>query len=204
MRHAILVSMMAIMLGSTALADHPGERLNEVTAEKEPGFEAVSRPGPDLDLVTMDGEKLGLEDFAGRILVVNLRPASCTEVCDAQHWQLEKTVTSLNASPMRDLVGFVTVAEDAADIDTPGAENWAIARPQGRLEDLEARLAAVSERPSDDPMLFIFDRQGHQVGIFHGTDFEPLNLLMHINGLTNAHPHPEPEGFLDKALGWFE
>lgn len=204
MRHAILIFTMATMLGSPALADHPGERLNEVTAEKEPGFEAIFGPGPDLDLVTMDGETLDLEDFVGHILVVNLRPASCTEACDAQHRKLEKTVTSLNASPMREMVGFVTVAEDAADIDTPGAENWAIARPQGRLEDLEARLAAVSERPSDDPMLHIFDRQGRHVGIFHGTDFEPLNLLMHINGLTNAHPHPKPENILNKALGWFE
>ena len=204
MRHAILIFMMATMLGSPALADHPGERLNEVTAEKEPGFEAIFGPGPDLDLVTPDGETLGLKDFADRIFLVNFRPASCTEACDAQHRQLEKTVTSLNASPMRDMVGFVTVAEDAADIDTLDAENWSIVRSQGSLEDLEARLAAVSERPSDDPMLHIFDRQGRHVGIFHGTDFEPLNLLMHINGLTNAHPHPEPEGFLDKALGWFE
>lgn len=204
MRHAILISMMAALFGSAALADHAGERLNEVTAEKEPGFEAVSRPGPDLDLVTTDGETLSLEDFAGRILVVNLRPASCTEACDAQHRQLEKTITSLNASPMRDMVGFVTVAEDAADTDTLDAENWSIVRSQGSLEDLEAQLAAVSERPSDAPMLHIFDRQGRHVGIFHGTDFEPLNLLMHINGLTNAHPHQEPKGFLDKALGWFE
>ena len=43
MRHAILIFMMATMLGSPALADHPGERLNEVTAEKEPGFEAIVR-----------------------------------------------------------------------------------------------------------------------------------------------------------------
>ncbi|MGR3499172.1 MAG: SCO family protein [Limimaricola soesokkakensis] len=204
MRHAILISVMAALFGSAALADHPGERLNEVTAEKEPGFEAISRPGPGLDLVTMDEETLGLEDFAGRILVINFRPVSCTEVCDAQHQRLAKAVTSLNASPMREMVSFVTAVEDEANIDMRDAENWSIVRSQGGLEGLEARLAAGSERSADEPMLYIFDRQGRHVGIFHGTDFEPLNLLMHINGLTNAHPHPEPEGFLDKALGWFK
>ncbi|EAQ04598.1 hypothetical protein OB2597_04930 [Pseudooceanicola batsensis HTCC2597] len=202
MRQAILISMTAAMVGSAASADHPGKRLNEVTAEKEPGFEAIFRPGPDL--VTEDGETLSLEDFAGRILVVNFRQASCTEACDAQHQRLAKTVTSLNAGPMREMVGFVTVVEDAADIDTLDAENWSMVRSQGGLEDLEARLAAVSERSDEATMIHLFDRQGRHVGIFHGTDFEPLNLLMHINGLTNAHPHPEPEGILDRALGWFE
>lgn len=204
MRHAILISSTAAILGSAAFADHPAERLNEVMAEKEPGFEAIYRPGPDLALVATDGKAFGLEKFAGRILVLNLRAASCTDICDAQHQRLVQTVTSLNASPMREMVSFVTVVEDAAAVDTRGAENWSIARPQGRLEDLEAQLAAGSERSDEAPMLHLFDRQGRQVGIFHGTDFESLNLLLHINGLTNDHPNPEPRGFLDRAFGWFK
>lgn len=204
MRNVILISITVAMLGVPAAADHPGERLNEVTAEREPGFEAISRPGPDLDLITADRQTVGLEDFAGRILVVNLRPSSCTLTCDAQHRALAQTVTSINASPMRGMVSFVTVTEGAADMDTLDAGNWSILRARGRLEDLEARLAAGSERPDEDPLLHLFDRQGQHVGIFHGTDFEPLNLLMHINGLTNAHPHPEPQGLLDKAFGWFK
>ena len=204
MRHILLLSVTVLSLGTGALADHPGERLNAVTAEKEAGFEAVSRPGPELDLVSEDGEAIGLKTFAGRILVLALRPATCAESCDAQQAKLEETVTALNASPMRDMVSFLTVTETPEVAHAPEAENWAIARPKDDFAPLQDQLAAASIRPDDRPMLHLFDRQGQHVAIFHGTDFKPLNLLMHINGLTNAHPHPEPEGFLAKLRGWFE
>lgn len=204
MRRAIFISVVTALFGSAASADHPGERLNEVTAEKEPGFEVVSQTGPDLGLITIEGKTLGLEEFAGRILVVNFRPDSCTETCHVQHRLLAETVTSLNASPMREMVSIVTVAESAADIDAPGAENWSVVRSQVSFDDIKAQLSAASERADDTPKIHLFDRRGRHVGIFHGAEFKPLNLLMHINGLTNAHPHPESESLLDKAVGWFE
>ena len=204
MRRILLLSVTVLSLGTGALANHPGERLNAVTAEKEAGFEAVSRPGPELNLVSEDGEVIDLETFAGRILVLAMRPAACGERCDAQQAKLEKTMTALNASPMRDMVSFLTVTETPEGTYAPEAENWAIARPKYDLAPLQNQLAAASTRPDERPMLHLFDRQGQHVAIFHGTDFKPLNLLMHINGLTNAHPHPEPEGFLAKLRGWFE
>lgn len=204
MRQAILISVTTALLGSAVSADHPGERLNEVTAKKEPGFEAISQTGPDLGLITIEGKTLGLEDFAGRIVVVNFRPDTCTETCHVQHRLLAETVTSLNASPMREMVSFVTVAESAEDIDTPAAENWSVVRSQGSFDNIKAQLSAASERADDTPMIHLFERRGRHVGIFHGAEFKPLNLLMHINGLTNAHPHREPESILDKAMGWFE
>lgn len=204
MRQAIFISVLTALIGSAASADHPGKRLNEVTAEKVPGFEAVSQTGPNLGFRTIEGKTLDLEDFAGRIIVVNLLPAPCTVTCKVQHRLLAETVTSLNASPMREMVSFVTVAEDAGGIDPPGAENWSVVRSQDSFDNIEAQLFAASERPEGNPMIHLFDRRGRHIGIFHGAEFKPLNLLMHINGLTNAHPHPESKSLLDKAVGWFK
>jgi protein SCO1/2 len=50
-------------------------------------------------------------------------------------------------------------------------------------------------------MIHLFDRKGQQVGLFHGSEFVPLNLVFYINGLTNAHPHPEP-GLFERLFGW--
>lgn len=52
-------------------------------------------------------------------------------------------------------------------------------------------------------MIHLLDRNGRQVGIFHGAEFLPLNLVLYINGLTNEHPDHEPAGLLDRVLGWF-
>lgn len=51
-------------------------------------------------------------------------------------------------------------------------------------------------------MIHLLDRDGRQVGIFHGSEFQPMNLVLYINGLTNAHPHAEPASLLDRVLGW--
>ncbi|MSU90818.1 redoxin domain-containing protein [Rhodobacteraceae bacterium 2CG4] len=203
MQRLIPIAMIMAVLAVPALAGHPGERLDEVTAGKEPAFEAISGPAPDLDLVGADGQQFDLADLAGQIVVVNLRPSGCLAPCRAQHDRLAQTVASLNASPMREMVRFITIADRPDGIDTLGADNWSVAAPVGALEVLEARLASRSERNEEPPMLHLFDRDGRHVAIFHGTDFAPLNLLLHINGLTNAHPRPEPGGLLDRAIGWF-
>lgn len=104
---------------------------------------------------------------------------------------------------MREMVRFFTIADDPDGIDTIDAENWSVAAPSGALKFVEAQLASRSARNGDEPMLHLFDREGRHVAIFHGNDFVPLNLLMHMNGLTNAHPHQAPEGLLDRVKRWF-
>ena len=203
MRRLVPIAMTMALLGIPALADHPGERLDEVTAQKEPAFEAISGPAPDLDLIGADGQPLDLADLAGQVVAVNFRSSPCLEPCRAQHDRLAQTVASLNASPMREMVRFITIAEEPDGIDTVDAGNWSVAVPNGALEDLEVELASRSARNGDNLMIHLFDREGRHVAIFHGASFAPLNLLMHINGLTNAHPHPEPEGLLDRPRGWF-
>jgi len=50
-------------------------------------------------------------------------------------------------------------------------------------------------------MIHLLDREGQQVGVFHGSEFVSLDLVLYINGLTIAHPHPEP-GVFQRLFGW--
>ncbi len=208
----IFFPLTAALLSVTlpAMAGHPGENLNKVMAEKEAAFEpAPARAAPKLNAKDGSGAVVDLADLAGKIVAVSFQPKGCGAPCTAQQTQLEQALASLNASPMREMVEFVTVGDTVPAAPAP-ADNWTYlqakdatknatnngARDQSddrqTAQSLADTFAAQSARPNETPMIHLLDRAGRQVGIFHGSDFQPLNLVLYINGLTNAHPHPEP------------
>lgn len=48
----------------------------------------------------------------------------------------------------------------------------------------------------------VIDRRGRHAGIFHGANLGPVNMVLYLNGLTNAPP-PDP-GVWDRVLGVFQ
>ncbi|SFP84249.1 SCO family protein [Tranquillimonas alkanivorans] len=195
-----------LLLGATpAVADHPGDDLNFVMAGKEAAFEPLEpQAALDLALVDAEGRALDAGDVSGRILAVSFAPGACGAPCAAQQAQLAEVLASLNDTPMRDMVSFVTVSDSAETAEGRAPDNWITASPaDGRaVSDLRDAFGQRSERPGSAPMIHLLDRDGRQVGIFHGSGFQPMNLLLYINGLTNRHPTPEPAGLLERMLGW--
>ena len=193
---------LTLLSASPVFADHPGEKLNEVTASKEPAFEPIApQDAPDVAWTGADGEKLSLESMMGKIVVLSFVPSDCGRPCEVQQEKLGETVAALNASAMREMVAIVTLSDDPQS--DPTAENWTSARvtKPARLTDAAMAFADPSER-EERPMLHLLNRENQQVGIFHGADFEPVNLVLYINGLTNAHPRAEP-GIWQRLIGWF-
>ncbi len=193
----------ALMVATPVLANHPGETLNQVMAAKEADFEAVApRPAPALEWTDKTGDVGGMEELKGKIVAVSFAPSDCGAPCVNQQAKLAETLASLNASPMREMVQFVTLGD--GKVATPeGYDNWTVAqlsdgKPAG---DLAAAFASNTDRAGGEPMIHFLDRKGQQVGIFHGSEFVPLNLVLYINGLTNAHPHPE-SGMFQRLFGW--
>lgn len=202
MRALLLLALLS--LATPALANHPGERLDAVTAEKEPAFEALDGSLPDLSLRAADGRDVDLHELADRIIVLSFVHEGCGAPCTDQQKLLTEVQRAVNVSPMREMVAFVTVAAP----ETPAAqgwdpENWQRAVPGGEetAAQLAADMADRSERAEDAPMVHILDRGARLAGIFHGAEFGPINMVLYINGLTNAHP-PEP-GLLDRLFGAF-
>ncbi|SFE52132.1 protein SCO1/2 [Sulfitobacter brevis] len=194
---------LALLVATPALANHPGENLNQVMVAKEAAFEPVtSRPAPAVEWKDDTGNGVGLEELHGKIVAVSFVPAECGAPCADQQAKLAETLASLNASPMREMVQFVTLNDGEAGTPTE-FENWTVAQASNGkpMGDLVAAFATSSDRIGGAPMIHLLDRAGHQVGIFHDSEFVPLNLILYINGLTNAHPHPKP-GMFQRLFGW--
>lgn len=195
----------ALLAGAApARANHPGERLDEVMAEKEPAFEATGLWRlPDTRLATATGSPLDLGDPEDRIVILSFLPEGCGAPCADQQAALREVQKSLNVTPMREMVLFVTVGAKAPSDPGWDSANWqgAVAGA-GPVADATGAFAALSDRADGAPMAHIVDRGGRHAGIFHGTGFGKINMVLYINGLTNAHP--AKRGWLDRILGAFE
>lgn len=198
--------LLAGLLLATALpvtAHHPGERIDEVTAEQEPAFEPTdSWQVLSWQVSGSDGEGLDLDELTDQIIVVSFAPTDCQPSCADQQAVLRMVQASVNVTPMRELVQFVTISDTRSTNPDRQAENW---RPvfldDSALEKAIEEFAALSERESGQPMIHIIDRGGRHSGIFHGSDFLRSNLVLYINGLSNNRP-VEPD-FLDRMKARF-
>lgn len=199
--------LLALLLAGAApaRAHHPGERLDEVMAEREPAFEPTGLWRlPDARLAAADGSPLGLGDLEDRIVVLSFVPEGCGTPCADQQVLLREVQQSINVTPMREMVLFVTLGR--RDVTDTGWEavNWHPAVPADGtpVAGIAETFAALSGRGGGAPMVHIVDRGGRHAGIFHGAEFGKINMVLYINGLTNAHP-PE-RGWFDRILGAFE
>ncbi|MEM9762960.1 MAG: cytochrome-c oxidase [Pseudomonadota bacterium] len=203
MRLPALVALLFFAGAAPAAAHHPGERLDEVMAEKEPAFEPTDpRRMPLLAFTGADGASHDLSALADQIVVLSFRPDGCGEPCADQQALLQEVREAVNVTPMREMVQFLTVGGDAAPDPDGEAENWHSVSPADEtVVEAAAAFAALSARGTDTPLVHVIDRGGRHAGIFHAAGFGRINLVLYINGLTNAPP-PEP-GLLDRLFGAF-
>lgn len=203
MRLPALVALLLLAGAAPAAAHHPGDRLDEVMAEKEPAFEPTdSRRMPPLALIGADGASIDLSGLADQIVVLSFRPDGCGAPCADQQALLQEVRDAVNVTPMREMVQFLTVGGDVAPDPDGEAGNWRPVTPADEtVTEAAAAFAALSARGADAPMIHVIDRGGRHAGIFHGPRFGRINLVLYINGLTNAPP-PEP-GLLDRLFGAF-
>jgi protein SCO1/2 len=188
----LALSILCCLTPAGARAHHPGEELDAVIAAQEPFFRAVDQPAPD--------GFLGLQRLEDRIVVLTVLPSPCDAACVADLDRLAEVQGMVNASAMRDMVRFLTVTPDPAGtpeaIGAPPAldpVNWTLlAAPSAEaaraLSGDYARLLIASDgtAPVDSPAFHVIDRGGRFAGSFQGLGFEPLNMVLYINGLTNA------------------
>jgi len=199
MRSALF--LVALLLSGPALADHPEDKLDEAMAEKEAAFEAtdVRRP-PKLELVDGAGGPFSLDSLVDQIVVLSFVPEGCGAPCAAQQALLARVRGAVNITPMRDMVTFIVVAEAVARGEKAGASNviTADASDGAVVAALAARFGQLSSREESGPQVHLIDRGRRHAGIFHGAKFGYLNMVLYINGLTNAPPREAR--LLDRVL----
>lgn len=193
----------ALLLASPAFAHHPGERLDEVMASKEPAFEVTdSRSFPHLDLADAAGRTVELDEMTARIIVLNFSPEGCGQPCKAQQRLIDRVRQAVDITPMRDMVIFVNVVEPG-DGGAAVGENVIAAhpRPGEAVVDLTAEFTGLSSRDGTEPAVHVIDRGGRHAALFHGSAFRHADMMLYINGLTNMRP-PEPS-LRNKLSGFF-
>lgn len=193
-----------------ALADHPEERLDEVMAEKESDFEPTDvGPVPDLALTNENGARLTLRDLQERIVILGFVPRDCGAPCTEQQNILASVQKQVNITPMRQMVTFLTIRDHGIASDARWeSANWLPAAPSNEtVAESARRFAALSARNPSSPPVQVIDRRSRHAGLFHGTGFKRSNLVLYINGLTNARPvanESEPETWWDNLKELFK
>jgi|TARA_R110002020_G_scaffold469794_1_gene695081 protein SCO1/2 len=228
------VSQLAIafciaLLGFTAsaLAHHPGANLDEVMGDKEKFFQVIDQPAPGFDLVDAKGNPVRLSDFADRIVVLNFIYAGCLDFCPLHSEKVAEIHRLLNESPMKTQVQFITVTTDP-ERDTAevmegygkahgfDSANWVfLTKKPGEPEDANRILARAyglefTETEDSQQMhgvvTHVIDSGGRLAAKFHGLHFEPVNMVLYVNGLINNAHAPRPpsnESWWDWLAGWF-
>lgn len=199
-----------LLAAQPAFANHPGERLDEVMAETEPAFEVADRSSvADLDVEGQHGDPLRLGDLQDQIVVISFVPQGCGDPCAEQQAVLAGVQVQVNITPMKEWVTFVTVQGAVVSIEAPWDDaNWRLAVPSNGETAATAadRFAALSSRDRTLPMVHIMDRNGRHAGIFHGAEFQKINVTLYVNGLiNNAHAPKSPveKNWWEPLTEWF-
>lgn len=227
LRFAAVVCVTLLALSAPAIAHHPGADLDAVMGDKEKFFQAFDQPAPGFDLVDTKGEAVSLADFADKIVILNFIYAGCLDVCPLHSETLAEIQRLLNQSPMKTQVQFVTVTTDperdtSAVMEGYGEAhgldpvNWTfLTRKPVEPEDATRVLARAyglefTETEDGQQMhgvvTHVIDRDGRLAAKFHGLRFEPVNMVLYVNGLiTNAQaPKPPVEtGWWERFMDWF-
>lgn len=229
MRFTILPALLvALSLATPALAHHPGENLDEVMGDKEQYFQKIDEPAPPFELADADGNPVRLSDFADKIVVLNFIFASCTDVCPLHSQLIADVQSKINITPMKDMVQFITVTTDP-DVDTPDVlrgygeahgldpYNWTFLTAWPGDAEGATRALAEAYNIRFDPLgdgqqmhgvvTNVIDRDGRLAAKFHGFRFDPVNLVLYINGLTNAPVRsgkPTETGWWSSIRGLFQ
>ena len=157
---------------------------------------------PEFDLQRYDGGRVSTDDVRGRVVLVTLLDAQCTDVCPVLASVIARTIDRLGAEE-RPEVWAIAVSGDPVE-DTPGSVRRFLAaqRVHGRLDYLLGRegelrplWTALQVLPSLDTgldtvhsaPLRIYDRAGVWVATLHaGADLNEDNLLHDIRAVLAA------------------
>lgn len=202
----LAVAAMALALpGTPARAHHTLKQKEEALREREQYLQPMNTPAPSFALKDADGRTVRLEDFRGKVVVLNFIFASCTDVCPLHSDLIAKIQEKVNVlpKPARERVQFITITTHP-EFDTPKVLK-AYGPERGLNPSNWLFLTSGPERPSETRELaeryglkftpvgngqfvhgvvtHLIDQKGILRARYHGLKFNPVNMVLHINAL---------------------
>ncbi|MCT9000338.1 SCO family protein [Chelativorans intermedius] len=213
----------AVALAPPVAMAHSLKDVQQDLFDKERYFESRSEPASEFALQDAAGNPVDLEGLRSKVVVLHFIYAGCPDVCPLHADRIGEVQEMVNETPMKDRVQFVTITTDP-ERDTPEVlegygpvhgldptTNWVfLTSGPDKPEDTTRKLAEkfghkfiVSDGgyQTHSVVTHIIDQNGQWVANFHGLGFEPTNLVLFINGLTNANVphHEEPASLWDRV-----
>ena len=213
---ALLTIVIVITCAAASLA-HSLEEVDQDLRAKEKYFQAVDVEAPAFALQDAAGRTNTLSDLRGKVVVLNIVYTNCPDDCPLHAERIAELQTLINQTPMKEMVEFVTITTD------PKHDRGPVLREYGQAHGLDPVnwifLTAAPEQPEDSTrniagsyglkfteseegmqmhgtVTHVIDQDGRLRARFHGLKFEPVNLVVFVNALTNRtqkpHGHPEP------------
>jgi len=184
---------------------HSLEALEKKLNKREKYTQIVHREAPGFTLKDADGKKVELSDFRGKVVVLNFVYTNCPDVCPLHSEKIASVQVSINLTPMKGLVQFITITTDpkrdtAKAMKAYGAAhgfdpvNWVyltsgVDQPAA-TRTLAERYGLKFTQSKDDYQMHgivthLIDKSGNLRARYHGLKFDETNMIVHINALTN-------------------
>ncbi|CCF00538.2 putative cytochrome C oxidase (plasmid) [Sinorhizobium fredii HH103] len=206
-------------------AAHSLEEVDQDLRDKERYFQAFDSEAPGFSLQDAGGRLISLDSLRGKVVVLNFVYTNCPDVCPLHAERIAEIQKMVNQTPMKEMIEFVTITTDPKHDIGPvlrdygaahglDSKNWVfLTSAPDKPEDTTRKIAeayGLKFTEGDDGMQMhgivthVIDQDGRLRARFHGLKFEPVNLVVFVNALTNRtqkpHPHPQP-GFWVKLKG---
>lgn len=206
-RDSLIIAVTAsLAFVGQALADHPGDSLDAEMTTRSKYFQVIDRQAPEFNLADRHGNPVTLRDHADKILILHFIYASCPDVCPLHAEKIAEVQDMINQTPMREMVQFLTITTDpktdtAEALGEYGAMhgldpvNWSFLTTLPDQEEMETRtlvqqyghkfMVMEDGMQAHGVVTHVIDRGGRWAANFHGLEFNPVNLLLYVNGLSH-------------------
>jgi len=178
--------------------------------QREPAvvFESgVGSPFPAFSLQDPDGQTVDLASLRGKVVVLDFI-ATRSAAGSAQSDLMAQVQSEVAAGHMEGQVELISVALDSEQDTVAMRKNYGTAhglKPAnwmllaGARDDdpqhLAVQLAAKPiPRGLEPPVTYVVDSAGMLRARFFGLKFDPLNLVVYVNALTNDHHETDDQG----------
>lgn len=220
-RRTALTTMLAA--SASPLSAHTLQEFKDEFYKQEQFVQMFDKPIPDFTLSDTSGKLWHPSDFLGKVVILNFIDTHCTDFCPLQSEKLAGVQQSINGTPMKHMVEFVTITANPEN-DTPDLMNgyfrlhgmdpvnWkfltlAPGQPPDYTRTLARAFGSTFNVEKDgtithDVVVHVIGKFGHWQADFYGMDFQQVNMVMYVNALTNDYEKPQP-GFWDWIASWF-
>lgn len=202
----LYTALMSGLLFSQTADAHSLKWLNQQLIKREKYFQPIDKRAPDFALRDLSGRDVTLQSYRAKIVVLNFIFTRCPDFCPLHTERIAKLQKMINMTPMKGRVQFLTITTDPKNDRRDILKKYAAAHGLDRVNwtflttragqplDTTRQVALAyglkfTQMPNGRQMhgvvTHVIDQDGIMRARFHGLKFEPLNLVMFVNALTN-------------------